>query len=601
MKRIHYITVALAGLVLLQACSDSFLDKPVKGALGGDVLANAKGIDALLTGAYAALDGQGEGETSLAHGGTYSSGWESPPDDWTYGSIAGGDAHKGSDGGDQTPIADIATFGAGAENGFFNSKWKAVYEGVARANAVLALLPEVTDVSDEEKVNIEAQARFLRGHYYFELKKMWGNVPWIDETTTDYNQPNNTDVWPKIEEDFAYAYKNLPPTQGGSVGRVNKWAAGAYLAKAYLYQKKYPEAIPVFTDVIDNGATTKGEKYDLVPFADNFNAAKKNNAESVFAIQMMANDGTLSLANANQGGMLNFPYGTGAPFACCGFFQPSQMLVNAFRTDADGLPLLDNANDKANVVLSDMGLKSSETFTPDAGRLDPRLDWTVGRRGLPYHDWGLFPGNDWVRDQAYAGPYAPKKNVHRQEGQEQYADYSSWAPGNAINVLIIRFADVLLMAAEAEAAGGSLDKAEAYVNRVRLRAADPAGWLHTYEDDSDPTAGFSDDPAANYVISPYPTGTFAAKGTAFAQKAIYHERNIELAMEGHRYFDLVRWELAEDALNKYLEYEGAITTDLPPSAKFKVPRNNHYPIPQFQIDLSVEGGKAKLEQNDGYN
>jgi hypothetical protein len=597
MKRIHSITVALAGLVLLQACSDSFLDKPVKGALGGDVLANAKGIEALLTGAYAALDGQGDEETSLAHGGTYSGPWEAPPDDWTYGSIAGGDAHKGSDGGDQTPIANIATFTAGADNGFFNSKWKAVYEGVARTNAVLAMLPDVTDVPEEDKTNIEAQARFLRAHYYFELRKLWGNVPWIDEKTTDFNQSNKTDIWPMIEADFTFAYQNLPPTQP-NVGRVNKWAAGAYLAKTYLYEKKYPEALPVFTDVIDNGVTSNGEKYDLVAFADNFNAATKNNAESVFAIQMMANDGTLSLANANQGGMLNFPYGTGAPFSCCGFFQPSQMLVNAFRTDGDGLPYLDNFNEHA--VVSDMGKTSDAAFTPDEDPLDPRLDWTVGRRGLPYHDWGLFPGNDWVRDQAYAGPYAPKKNVHRQEGQDIYADYSSWAPGNAINVLIIRFADVLLMAAEVEAAAGSLDKAEEYVNRVRLRAADPEGWLHAYEDDSDPLAGFSDEPAANYVISPYPTGTFAAGGRAFAQKAIYHERNIELAMEGHRFFDLVRWEVAETVLNNYFAYESAITTDLA-GGKFVAPKNNYYPIPQFQIDLSVEAGKPKLEQNDDYN
>ena len=579
----------IGGLTMLQACQDDFLDKPVQGALGDDVLANAKGIDGLLTGAYAALDGQGDF--------TGGSGWESPPDNWVYGAIPGGDAHKGSDGGDQTPISAIATFSTGADNGFFNSKWKALYEGVSRANTVLKVLALATDVSAENKTNIEAQARFLRAHYYFELKKMWNMVPWIDETTTDFNQPNDKDIWPLIEADFKAAYEQLPATQT-LVGRANKWAAGAYLGKTYLYQKKYADAVKVFTDVIANGVTTNGLKYDLVSFKDNFDAATKNNAESVFAIQMVANDGTLDITNANQGGMLNFPYGTGAPFSCCGFFQPTQMLVNMYRTDAGGLPYLSDFNGHA--VKNDMGIASATAFTPDAGNLDPRLDWTVGRRGIPYHDWGIYPGMNWVRDQPYGGPYAPKKNIHRQKTQDLYADLSSWAPGNAINVLVIRFADVLLLAAEAEANGGSLAKAEEYVNKVRSRAADKTGWLYKYTNDSNPLGGFSGTPAANYVIKPYPAGTLAAKGKDGVLDAIYYERGIELAMEGHRFFDLVRWSKANTAINAYFGYESKITSDLA-GGKYLDGKNNYFPIPQYQIDMSVVNGTPLLKQNPGYN
>lgn len=590
-KMIRYIsTLCLATTLLLsQACQDDFLDKPVQGALGDDVLANAKGIDALLTGAYAALDGQGDF--------TGGSGWESAPDNWIYGAVAGGDAHKGSDGGDQTPISAIATFNTGADNGFFNTKWKALYEGVTRANTVLKVLALVKEISEDDKAKIEAQARFLRGHYYFELKKMWNMVPWIDEKTTDFNQSNDVDIWPMIEADFKFAYEHLPATQS-QVARANKWAAGAYLGKTYLYEKKDALAIPVFTEVIQSGVTSNGLKYGLVDFQNNFDASTKNNAESVFAIQMVANDGTLDITNANMGGMLNFPYGTGAPFSCCGFFQPTQDLVNAFRTDANGLPYLDEAN--AHAVKSDMGLTSSAAFTPDEGTLDPRLDWTVGRRGIPYHDWGLYPGMDWVRDQAYAGPYAPKKNIHRQKNQDLYADLSSWAPGNAINVLVIRYADVLLMAAEAEANAGSLLKAQEYVNLVRARAAKPASWLYQYLDKANPLGGFSAKPAANYAIKTYADGKFSAEGKAFALKAIYFERGIELAMEGHRFFDLVRWGLADKELNGFFSYESKITTDLN-GGKFTAGKNTYYPIPQYQIDMSVVNGVAKLKQNPGYN
>ncbi|MEO5995510.1 MAG: RagB/SusD family nutrient uptake outer membrane protein, partial [Chitinophagaceae bacterium] len=525
------------------------------------------------------------------------SAWEAAPGNWIYGSIAGGDAHKGSFGGDQPAIDPIAKFIADGSNGFFNSKWKAVYNGVSASNSVLNLVARAKDITAADRINIVAQARFLRGHYYFELKKMYNMVPWVDEATVDFNQPNDQDIWPKIEADFKMAYDSLPATQA-QVGRANKWAAGAYLAKTYLYEKKYTEAKTIFDNVIAAGQTSNGLKYGLSEkYEDNFDAQTKNNKESIFAVQMTAHDGTNSVSNSNQGGMLNFPGGN-APFRRNGgFHQPSIDLVNSFRTDASGLPMTNSYNQAP--LKSELGILSSDPFTPDAGNLDPRLDWTVGRRGIPFLDWQNYPGLDWVQTPSYAGPYGPKKTVYWKATQDLYAEQSSWAPGTAINVLLIRFADVLLMAAEVEANAGSLDKAQEYVNIVRARAANPVGWVYKYKNPSNPAEGFSTTPAANYTISTYPAGYLRGLGKDGALKAIYFERRLELGMEGHRFFDLSRWGIAAETLNAFFDYEGKIVTDVT-GGKFIKGKNEYFPIPNFQIDLSKKPGGFLLKQNPGY-
>lgn len=585
------IAFVLAFSAVSYSCSEDFLTKPALGALSDAQLSTKPGIQNLLVGAYAALDGNGVGAASA---------WDAAADNWIYGSIAGGDAKKGSDGADQPGINSIMIYSAGPSNGFFNSKWKAVYEGINRANSVLKLLPNVTtNITDAEKKSFEGQARFLRGHYYFELKKMFNKVPWVDEKTTDpASVTNDADIWGNIEADFKFAMENLPATQG-EIGRVNKWAAAAYLAKTYLYEKKFAEAKGVFDQVISQGVTSSGTKYALMPkYQDNFDAAKKNMEESVFAVQMAANDGTNTINNANTGGMLNFPYNS--PFGCCGFFQPSVDLANSFQTDASGLPLVTSYN--AKTLKNDMGLSSTkDAFTPDGTTpLDPRIDWTVGRRGIPFLDWGNHPGQAWIRDQSYAGPYSPKKNIYWQATQDKYADAHSWAPGTAINVNIIRFADVLLMAAEAEIqAGGDFEKAQGYVNQVRVRAGKPESMVYTYKDATKPMGGFTTTPAANYKVSAYPTGAFAKLGKDAALQAVYFERKIELAMEGHRFFDLSRWGIADQALNAYIDFEGKVTPDVR-GGKFVKGVNEYFPIPQTQIDLSTRNGASSLKQNPGY-
>ena len=592
-KTIYIVAAGILGMVVFHSCSEDFLDKPAYGTLDNKTLSDEKGVEALLIAAYAALDGQDEDNgTVLALGG--GSPWEAAPSNWIYGDISGGDAHKGSDGGDQPAINSIATYSVDASNGFFNSKWKAVYEGVTRANSVLKVLNETEGIAEDVKANISGQARFLRGHYYFELKKMFDMVPWIDETTEDYYVSNDMDIWPYIEEDFKYAYENLPETQT-EIGRANKWAAASYLGKTYLFQDKFSEAKEIFTEVISSGKTSGGLAYALLDnYHHNFNALYENGSESIFAIQMVANDGTNTIANANQGLMLSYPYNS--PFRCCGFYQPTQDLVNAFRTsESTGLPYLDNYNNTP--VKNDMGILSNEAFTPDTQSLDPRLDWTVGRRGIPYHDWGYHPGYDWVREQSSGGPYAPKKHIYWQYNADEFSDQSAWAPGNAINVNILRFADVLLMAAEAEAQVGSLTMALSYVNRVRGRIADhPDSWLKDYIDPDNPMQGFSEDHAANYHVQRYPDGYFTSKEQAM--KAIMFERRVELGMEGHRFFDLVRWGVAQEVLNDFVQYEGQITTDVR-GAEFNT-NDRYFPIPQRQIDLSTTAEGPTLQQNPGY-
>ncbi|MDR0792876.1 MAG: RagB/SusD family nutrient uptake outer membrane protein [Chitinophagaceae bacterium] len=583
------VSTILFSAAIIGSCSKGFLTNLPQGSLSPEVIANKAGVYNLLVGAYHALNGQNTGSGNA---------WSSSPDNWIYGSLAGGDAHKGSDGSDQPPMNSIATWSIDPSNAFMQDKWRAMYEGVARSNAVIIYTGLATDMTAADKTLMLSEAHFLRGHFYFELKRMFNMVPWISDTTINYKTPNNVDIWPNIEADFQYAVDSLGNT-GADVGRANKWAAEAYLAKVYMYEQKFPQAKALFDDVIANGVTSQGAKYGLfAQYEDNFRGETKNGIESVFAVQMSANDGSGGIANANQGDMLNFPYVS--PWGCCGFYQPTIDLVNSFQTDpSTGLPLLDTYNDKT--FKNDLGITSAAAFAPDSvTTVDPRLDWTAGRRGIPFLDWGLHPGAAYIRDQSYAGPYSPKKNLFWSFNSSTYWDQNSWAPGTGLNVNVIRFADVLLMAAEAEVqGGGTLDQAEAYVNQVRNRAANPAGWVYKYNVDTIPLQGFSTKPAANYFIKPYPAGAFASKGQAYALQAIYFERKLELAMEGHRYFDLARWGTAQTELNKFYAFEGKLLPDVT-GGNFTAPKNNFFPIPLGEIDLSTSGTTVTLTQNSGY-
>jgi hypothetical protein len=586
MKKFLYTVLILASVgVIAYSCSKSFLDKQPYGSLDENTLANKKGVEALLIGAYSVLDGFING------GGIFLGGWQASGTNWVYGGVVGGDAHKGSDAGDQPELNSIEAWTPTSTNGYFDVKWRLVYEGIARSNSVLSIMAKATDISADDVKRISGEARFLRGHYHFEAKKMWNKVPFISDTTKDYNAPNTDDIWPKIEEDLKYAYDNLPEIMNAK-GRVNKWAAGAMYAKALLFQQKYAEAKVVLDNVYTNGKNAQGQKYALLAkYADNFNADTKNSTESVFAVQYSVNDGSAA-DNGGWGEVLNFPY-TGGPGTCCGFYQPSQDLVNAFQVDGTtGLPSLDNYN--ATEVKNDQNLSSGSPFTPTTAPLDARLDWTVGRRGVPYLDWGKHPGASWIRDQAYAGPYSPIKNTYYKSQEKVKTDVNFWTSGiTANNYTIIRFADVILMLAETEVEAGSLEKARQLVNEVRARAANPAGFV------MDGAV-----PAANYKVGLYTT-PWTDKATA--QKAVRHERRIELGMEGHRFFDLVRWGTASQTLNAYLDYVSGKSNpainnkrNYLINADFTANKNEYFPLPQGPIDRSSVGGVPRLKQNPGY-
>ncbi len=576
-KLLIAVNVILIGNLILTACKKEFLEIAPTGQLTEEVLSSKKGIEGLLIGAYSMLGGRGNFFGSASN--------------WANGSIQGGDANKGTDAGDFNAINFVQRFELQPSSRVPGDRWGPLYEGISRANSTLKSIGISTDpaLTDADKTRITAEARFLRGHYYFELKKSYNDVPYVDETLTSEEAikvPNNVSIWSKIEEDFTFALNNLPETQSAK-GRANKWAAAAYLGKTFLFQKKWQQAKAQFDAVIANGKTSSGAAYSLLPkYADLYNAVFDNNAESIFAVQAAANSGSTN--NANPDFVLNFPYNTGAngPGSCCGFFQPSFELANSFRVDANGLPLLDGSyKNSGNELATDQGILSSEPFTLDAGPVDPRLDHSIGRRGLPYLDWGDFPGQAWIRDQPYAGPYAPKKYIYYKANEGTLTDGSSWTRGySSMNFTIIRFADVLLMAAEAEVELNNLEAARTLVNQVRARAANPASWVKRGDGSN----------AANYVIGLYNTPWADANA---ARTAVRFERKLELSGEGHRFFDLVRWGTVVADMNAYLAYESVKLPNALGGATFKANRNEYYPIPQTQIDLQ---GADMLKQNPGY-
>jgi len=578
-KRVLIIISTFAVIAIIYGCKKKFLEQLPQGVYDLASLSNKKGVDGLLINAYATLDGRQDQQNGGAS-------------NWLWGSIRGGDAYKGTEPTDMVDANPVMRFEILPNNGQLNNKWTGIWDGVGAANQVLVVLPLATDITPADAKQIEAEAKFIRGFMHFEAKKGFGNVPYIDETVVEFKVPNTesggafVNIWSQIEADLKFAYDNLDESRPNK-GRVNKWAAAAFLAKAYMFQNKFTEAKALFDVIIASGKNSTGDKYDLAPnYHSNFRVTSEHNVETVFSIQASYGDGANT--NGNYDNTLNYPHGGSAttekPGACCGFFQPSQNLVNSFKTDAAGLPMLDTYNNTD--VTSDELLGSTDAFTPYAGTLDPRLDWTVGRRGVPYYDWGIHPGRNWIRKVDYGGPYSPKKNTYYKADIGSLAGTVGWGfANNALNFTPLRFADVLLMAAEAEIEVGSMEVARTYINRVRARAA------------ASPVLNGAA-PAANYLVNAY-SAAFAGKDEA--RKIVRFERKIELAMEGHRFFDLVRWGIADVVLNtEYFSKEGTRRVEALGGSTFVKGKHEYLPIPEFAVTRSISEGAPTLKQNPGY-
>jgi len=572
MKKKIILSIVILSL-LVSSCGEKWLDIRPKDSVDQYYLANEDGINALLIGAYSMLDGVME----------VGIGWEAASSNWLYGSIRGLEANKGTDSGDSWGGDPIKIYNELPTLQFLNTKWRSVYEAVSRCNGVIMVtnqaLEDGTITQDKADLFLK-QAKALRGWYHFDAWRMWGMIPYIDENTDSDEVTNTIDIRDKIIADLQEG--TLLPDDMGAIGRFNGTVSKVLLAKALMQMyQNYDEALVLLSEVKTNRTKPDGSAIGLAPtYGEIFEIENRNGIEAVYTVQYSVNDGSGGW-NGGYGEVLNFPYKSGeSPGGCCGFFQPTQEFVNSFRTSG-GLPLLD-CSYNSDPVISDQGLAPADPFTEDTGELDPRLDWSVGRRGISYWDWGEHTGSDWVRDQSFAGPYSPKKQVYKKSQEGILTETESWTSGYTANgYRMIRFADVLLLLAECQIETDDLAGALSNINAVRARAKNPDGFVK----ESDGVT-----PAANYQVSEYPS----FPDIEYARKALRMERKLELGMEGHRYFDLNRWGITVEELNRILDYEKTMPWGNRMYHMAIVgPEDINYPIPQRQIDLS----NGRLKQN----
>jgi hypothetical protein len=560
----------MAGSMTIATSCKDFLEFEPQGVLSSDNINSASGAESLITAAYAGIgnDDMIGPMTSM----------------WVYGSVRSDDSYKG--GGGVSDVSDIDFYEhynlTRADMGWMHPfTWENFYKAISRANVALRSVNSLTEAEFPLKKTRQAELRFLRGHSHFMLKMLFKNIPYIDETlsnddilTTSNVKYKNDELWNKIAEDFQFAVDNLPVSQA-QIGRANKLSAAAYLAKLRLYQAyeqdnthkvtninkaRLQEVVNLTQMVISSG------KYSLQPdFAENFIAETENGPESIFAIQYSINDGT-AVGRLSYVTGLNYPHG--APqYGCCGFHQPSQNLANAFKTDATGLPQFDTFNN-TNVDFN-------------VNTVDPRVDHTIGIDGHPYKYDNTKPfSNSWVRDAGVYGFFHSMK-------EQQLATSSSYHKegpfiGTSKNIDIIRYADVLLMQAEAYIELGQPELALPLINHIRNRAAQSTGRLKK----ADGTF------ASKYNIKPYPATGWTQ---AFARQALRWERRLEFATESPRFFDLVRWGIAAETLNAYLDKE-KVRRPFLATGKFTAGRDEYLPIPQREISLT----KGLYQQNPGF-
>ncbi|MDN3669191.1 RagB/SusD family nutrient uptake outer membrane protein [Echinicola jeungdonensis] len=562
------IILLISALLVLGSC-EKVLEVGPKGVLSEDQINSPKEAEGFVIAAYSQL---GNDEINR------------PFNLWPYGNVRADDAYKGGrDPGDGQGFHFMETFSNTRPNMWeLDGMWFYQYIGVRRANDALRIMKRFTE-EEFPKVKVRtAELRFLRAHFYFNLKILFNRIPYIDETVPaeDYKYITNVELssnelWDKIAADFEFAAENLPVEQS-EVGRATKGAALSYLAKTRLYQAyeqndNYEvvninqERLQQVVDAVDK-VIALGQ-YQLEPdFGHNFLPGPfENGKESIFAVQFSTDDG-VGRGRVNHGAMLTVPQGLG----CCDFQKPSQNLVNAFRTAPDGTPQLNSFN------------QGQVNF--DAETVDPRLDHTVARPGNPWkYETDRVFTESWSRTPEIYGYYnSLKENVSPDDPGFVNVDPFY---GNTKPRIVLRYADVLLFKAEALIELGREGEALPIINQIRERAAQSTSML----------VDESGSLLANYRVEPYQPGVNIEWNQANARKALRFERRLELALEGSRFFDLVRWGIAEEVINAYFSVEETRKEYLQ-DGQFTAGKHEYLPIPQNQIFWS----ENRYVQNPNY-
>ncbi|MFY0653514.1 MAG: RagB/SusD family nutrient uptake outer membrane protein [Cyclobacteriaceae bacterium] len=575
MKSIYKILglSVLMGLVF-SSCSDEFLDQKPIGQINPDILVNVEGANAVLIGAYSLLDGYTQG--GLGGNGAYSGA------NWIWGDVRSDDMYRGDQTGGWDAINSIERYEMTSANTWARDSWAGWFDGVSRANDVLNILRIATDIPIEDANQIEAEARWLRAHYHFSARIIHEKIPYITEADDPITVANDREIWDDIEADIKWGIDNGMDEAPEEKGRISRWAAKAFLARVHLFQGEYAQAKPYLDDIINNGG------FALMPhFYDNNNEEFQvnNNSETIFDIQHSVNDGA-GKWNSSFAQQVGFPRVLGY---CCDYLKPSFDLFNAFKVDASGVPLLDTYRD--NLDIHDQNITFDQDFTPPSFLLDPRVDWTIGRRGVPYLDHGVHRGSSWSWRQDEMGPFLHKK-IQFWKKNESWIKSSAWhwASGiNGDNHNLYRLGHIMLWRAEVAVEENDLTTAMNLVNEIRARASDDILMGRVLTENFGGIADESEiqidmnQPAANYLLGQY--SSFPDQ--AYARKAVRHEIRLEFALEGMRFFDLVRWGIADQELNGYLQAEAATTANRVwmNGVTFSAAQDSYAPIPQQQIDL----------------
>ena len=555
----------LAMSVLSLASCNKILDEQVpQGRLSDEQVKDPANAEAMVVSAYAIFTTAEDINSSFSM--------------WNF-DVRSDDAYKGGNGtsdGDVFHQLEIQQ-GVLTTNWNINDIWVRLYNCLSRVNSAIALL-NVCDDSFAMKQQRLAEMKFLRAYGHFLLKRLFKNIPFVnrhDLSYADYNALSNTAYtndqgWQLIIDDLTEAFNTLPVAQVEK-GRPTKASAAAFLAKVYLY-KAYRQDNPASHQVT---SINEEDLRKVITYTDpalyagygleadihnNFRPEEQfeNGKESLWAIQYSRNDGSTY-------GNLNWSYGLIGPSidkvtdGACDFYKPSQNLVNAFRTDAEGHPMPDSFN--------------SQDYDAATDNVDPRLFLTVGMPGYPYLFNKKFiqaENKQYSRSNGLYGYYISlKQNVDPALVGDYLIKGSYWA--SSMNRIAFRYADVILERAEAYAQLGETDLAIEQVNQIRNRAASSTQMISDY-----PTLY-----GVKFYAKTY-NGTYTKDE---AVKIVKMERRLELGMECERFFDLVRWGEAATVLNKYYAEEiphCAIYS----SAHFTADKDEYLPIPASQVAAS---------------